>query len=143
MARLSDKELECLKVIARWFSEGKRAQARGVKTYEALGITAEEFTPIIRTMELIGAVEKLDQYDREGVISFRPTAYSLQLVRELEQQRAAGTPPPDIVEQIEKRARRKPVLAWTIIAALVLTMAISILDNLTSLMERVAAWMAK
>lgn len=142
MARLSDKELDCLKVIARWFSEGKGQQFLGDETYKELGITAQEFTPIIRTMEHIGAVDNLGTCE-DGVISFRPTAHSLQLVRELEQQRAAGTPPPDIVEQIEKRARRKPVLAWTIIAGLVLTMALSILDNLTSLIERIAAWLAR
>ena len=143
MARISDKELECLKVIARWFSEGKGQQHRGVETYEELGITAEEFTPIIRTMQLIGAVENLDQFDDVGVVSFRPTAHSLQLVREWEQKRAAGTPAADIVEQIEKRARRNPVLAWSIIVTLVLTMVLSIFDNLTSLIERVAAWLAR
>ena len=142
MAHLSAKELACLKVIARWFSEGKDQQFASNETYRALGITAEEFTPIIRTMQLIGAVGNLDIRD-EGVISFRATAYSLQLVRELERKRAAGTPAAHIVEQIQQRARRKPVLAWAIIGALVLTMVLSILVNLTSLIERIAAWLAR
>lgn len=137
MAHLSAKELECLKVIARWFSEGKGLQCLGDETCEALGITAEEFSPIILTMQHIGAVDNL-RFHEKGVSCFRPTAYSLQLVRELEQQRAAGTPPPDIVEQIQQRARRKPLLAWAIIVGLVLTMVLSILSNVASLIERVA-----
>ncbi|MCX5653681.1 MAG: hypothetical protein NTY65_03395 [Planctomycetota bacterium] len=141
MVLLNNKEIECVKVVARWFSEGKGQQFMGPETYEALGITAEEFTPTILTLRQAGAVDNLG-LDGHEVFSFRPTAYSVQIVRELDQQKATSSPP-DIVDQIKQRARRKPVLAWAIIGALVLTMVLSILDNLTSLIERIAGWLVK
>jgi len=139
MVFLNEKEIQCVKVVATWFSEGKGRQFLGPETYEALGITAEEFTPTILTLQQAGAVENLG-LDGHEVFSFRPAAWSVQLVRELDRQKAASSPP-DIVDQIEQRARRKPVVAWTIIVALVITMLLSILDNLTSLMQRIAGWL--
>ena len=51
--------------------------------------------------------------------------------------------PPDIVAQLQARARRNPWTAKIIVVGLALTAALSILTNLVALIERVIGWFYK
>jgi len=142
MAYLSSKEIRCLRVLAERFQKNETLVHSSEKTLKALGLDNSEFSAVMRTLEALGAVELHESGD--GEVGFVvTTAQSLQLVREIENKELKQKDAPDIVAQLQARARQNPVLAWIIIGALVLAMGLSMLDNLTSLVERIAGWLAR
>jgi hypothetical protein len=139
MAYVSAKEIHCLRLLAERFQKNDPLVFRNEETLKALGLDKSEYSPVMRTLGALGAVECRELGDGEvGPVVI--TAQSLQLVREIENKELTQKGPPDIVAQLQTRARQNPVLAWIIIGALVLAMGLSILDNLTSLIQRIAAW---
>ena len=128
-----------MKVVSEWFQAGEVRLFREPDTLRAMGIDDTEFSPIVNTLEHIGAVQELG-FMGADVVSFKPAALSLQLVREIEQKQAVPVAPPDIVEQFQRRARQNPRLAWIIIVALVLTVALSMIENLFAIIQRIIEW---
>jgi hypothetical protein len=139
MGYLSPRDIQCLRVIARWFLESKTLMFRNAQTLNELGVGEKEFSPIMRTLEQFGAVS-LGHVDDGEVHTFQPLPGSLQVLREVESKEQAAKDPPDIVAQLQARARRNPWTARLIVVVLVLTAVCSIADSVTALIARIMEW---
>ena len=138
---LNEKEQGVLRTIAKWYKEDKNDIDRNSAITE-LQIGDSEYNTIMLLMENIGAIEAKHGLPHEPnyvALDFTPLCYSEQLVRQINEQienekRAA---PPDIVQQLQSRARQNPLTAWTIIIFLILALLIQLLNNSWELWEKI------
>lgn len=139
---LNEKEQRVLRRISKWYREGKNDIDRDSAIAE-LQISDSEYNTIMLLMQDIGAIEAKHGFPHEPnyvALDFTPLCHSEQLVRqmdtaiEIENKKRAA--PPDIVEQLESRARQNPWTARLIIMFLILALLIPLLNSLWELLEK-------
>jgi hypothetical protein len=140
--RLNEKEQKVLRIIAKWYKEGRNDIDR-MSAITELRISDFEYNTIMLLMEHIGAIEAMHGQPSDGpnyvALDFTPLCYSEQLVRQIDEQieiekRVA---PPDIVQQLLSRVRQNPWTAWTIIVFLVLSLLVPLLNGFWELLEKI------
>lgn len=135
---LSKEEIRCVQQVAKWFEENKDFIGRK-ETMEQLRVDDNKYDTLIKKMEHIGVVEDVENVmgDRGYATSFRPSAYAQELWREIEADMQKEPAPPDIIEQLKRRARQNPLTAWVIIIFLVLALLLPMLNSLVELISKI------
>lgn len=135
---LSKEEIRCVQQVAKWFEENKDFIGRK-EAMEQLRVDGNKYDTLIKKMEHIGVVEDVENVmgDRGYATSFRPSAYAQELWREIEADMQKEPAPPDIIEQLKRRARQNPLTAWVIIIFLVLALLLPMLNSLVELISKI------
>jgi len=138
---LNEKEQEVLRTIAKWYREGKNDIDRNSAIAE-LQITDSEYNTIMLLMEKYGAIEAKHGLPHEPnyvALDFTPLCQSEQIVRQIDKQveNEKRATPPDIVQQLQSRARQNPLTAWTIIIFITLALLVPLLNSLWELLEKI------
>jgi hypothetical protein len=83
--KYSDDEKKCIRIIARWFRDNKDFILREDAIKE-LGVGDTTYDTLIKKMGHLGVVEDINNVmGKNGyAVSFRPSAYAEELVREME-----------------------------------------------------------
>jgi hypothetical protein len=141
--KLNVKEQGVLRTIAEWYREGKNDIDRTSAMAE-LQISDSEYNTIMPLMEDIGAIEARHGLSHEPnyvALDFTPLCYSEQLIRQIDEQieNEKRATPPDIVQQLQSRARQNPLTAWTIIIVLILALLVQLLNNSWELLEKIVS----
>jgi len=135
---LSEEEINCVQQVAKWFEENKDFIGRK-EAMEQLRVKDSQYETLLKKMEHIGVVEDVESVmgDRGYATSFRPSAYAQELWRDIEADMQKEPAPPDIIEQLKRRARQDPLTAWVIIIFLVLALLIPMLNSLVELLSKI------
>ena len=133
---LSEKETEFLQLLAKWFEEGKVYVPCDVAMKE-VGVDEKRYDNLVRTMEELGAIEKVSSADQCYAVLVYPSAKAVQLVREIDLEKQKMATPPDIVEQLKVRVRQNPCTAWPVIIFIALALFIPMLNNLFELINKI------
>jgi len=93
-------------------------------------------------MEKYGAIEAKHGLPHEPnyvALDFTPLCQSEQIVRQIDKQveNEKRATPPDIVQQLQSRARQNPLTAWTIIIFITLALLVPLLNSLWELLEKI------
>lgn len=135
---LSKEEIKCVQQVAKWFEENKSIVGRK-EAIKALRVEDDKYEIIIKKMEHIGVVEDVINVmgEKGYATSFRPSAYAQELWQEIEADMQKEAAPPDIIEQLKRRARQNPLTAWVIIIFLLLALLIPMLNSLVELLSKI------
>ena len=132
---LNAEEQQVLRYVAELF-ENDAGWIFSEKHSEDRGMDHQKFKVILKRLHSFGAVEDLQAAGEE--IACMPAAHAVDLVRELDQRREQeATAQPDLIEQIRAAARRKPVIAWTIIGVAILTVAVTLANGAWDLIAKI------
>jgi len=136
---LSDDELKFLKLLAQWFEEN-RDLVGADEAMEAIGLRSDPqgwacFEVLVKKMAGLGAIKEVHAADDKYATDFTPSHYAVQLCRQIEEQKRKESPP-DIVDQIQARFRRNPVVAWTVVILLALTALVTLANQAFELWSR-------
>src|SRR5262249_35200223 len=138
----SNLEKRCIRVFAVWF-EHNMTQPKPEEIQRLLGIRQDAYEPLIETMIAQGFVRRETVTGQGSILStswlvIQPAV--VQAARELARQVEEAQAPKDIVEQVSAAARRHPYLAWGLVAFFVLAAAITFLNQLLGVLEKVGNW---
>ena len=134
---LDQQEKACVRLFARWFEQNKHFCNRD-DVLQALGLDQGGYEPLIKKMELLGVIERVLSTRAGYGVHFVVTAESVQVAREIDGQESEARTPPDIVDQLKKRARRNPWLARIIIVGLLLAFLLSLLNNMIAIIQKLS-----
>jgi hypothetical protein len=130
---LSEPEIACLKRLAELYREGKTFLT---VNDPSLVLPAETREAILGTMENLGIIDRATHAIGLRFVQFNISANSVQVARQIQEQESAKKEPEDIVEQLKGTAKSKPVLAWLIIAFVVLAAAVTFANQLLDLLTK-------
>lgn len=135
---LSEEEIKCVQQVAKWFEENKDFVGRK-EAMKQLRVNDSKYDILIKKMEHIGVVEDVESVmgDRGYGKLFRPSASAQELWREIKADMQKEAAPPDIIEQLKRRARQNPLTAWVIIIFLILALLIPMLNSLVELIRKI------
>ncbi len=129
------EEQEFIRALARWFKENKGFAKRESVMLE-LGLAADEYEVLMRKMDAMGFVEQVTTTSGGYAHWFRPSASAVQAVREMDEQARKAKVPPDIIAEARSWARRKPYVAWSIVALVVLTFLVQLINGVLEFLDR-------
>lgn len=136
---LNEEEQNCIRFLAKCFSDNKVYIQRDW-AIEQMGVDGNKYVTLIRTMEGLSAVYNVTDTSKGHASSFEILPKVLQLQRELDLEEERTKAPPDIVEQLQARARQNPWIARLIVIFLILAMLIPLLNSLWELLEKIATF---
>ncbi len=134
---LNEEEQNCIRFLAKCFSDNKVFIQRDW-AIEQMRVDVNKYVTLIRTMEGLGAVYNVSNTSKGHASSFEISPKVLQLARQLDVEEQKAKAPPDVVEQLQARARQNPCLARLIIIFLILALLIPLLNSLWELLEKIA-----
>jgi hypothetical protein len=132
--RLNAKETQCVRVLAKWFDSNRSdSSIQEIADFqsEGLDVDHESLVTLLKVMEQCGAIEKVLHASSHGgeFLRFDISPHTVQIVRELDEQQRKAEEPGDIVSQMTEKARRHPVLARLIIGFLLVTTAVTFINQ--------------
>ena len=138
---LNEKEQNCIRFLAKCFSENKVFIKRDW-AIEHMRVDDITYETLIRKMEYIGAIENATNVMGKGGYgySFRISAHAEELARQLDLEEQRTKASPDIVEQLKERAQRNPLTAWLIIMFLILALLVPLLNSLWELLGKIMSF---
>lgn len=140
----NQNEIDCIKKLAACFEEGQTRRMTREWAKEQLGLDDTGYDTIMRTMETIGAIEKVDGSTRSGyATTFCISSYSVQLARQIAAQQQQSQVPPDIVDQFKQRLHRNPKTAIIVIIGVVLAILIPLLNSGIELVQKLITLFSK
>jgi len=136
--RLNEQEMKCVELIAKWFEENQYFVSRK-EAIKEMGVDDNTYDVLMKRMEHIGAIENVTNVlDAHGhAFSFRPSANSVELMREIDAQKKTMKAPVDIVEQLKKQIRQNPWTAWPIIIILGLAFLVPAINQSWELIMKI------
>lgn len=140
----SENEIDSIRKLAACFEEGQTRRMTREWAKEQLGLDDTGYDTIMRTMEKIGAIEKVDGSTRSGyATTFCISPYAVQLARQIAAQQQQAQVPPDIVDQFKQRLHRNPKTAIIVIIALGLAIFIPLLNSGIELVQKLITLFSK
>jgi hypothetical protein len=131
---LDETERECVKRLAQLYAKGQTMCT--VNDLAALGLTPENYVPVLGTMEHIGAIARPTHTAGGTYRAFNITAVAVQIDREIERQESRTPEAPNIVEQTKSAISRHPLLGYVVVALIALSFLLILINNLMTLLER-------
>ncbi len=138
MAHLNAAEVECVKRLARAFEQETPVfSSRDPKALEELGLTEENYTPVLMTMEGLGAIDNVSHSSAGKFRHFTVTAIAAQMAREIDEQESKPPEAPDIVQQTIEQFRRHPVMGRIIFWGIALGALLTVITSVITLCEKI------
>jgi hypothetical protein len=138
--RLNQTEASLVKKLAELFEQGQTQVAVSAddETDKSLGLTPENVEAVLGTLQHIGAISELWTGDGGRAFTFIITPVAVQAARAVREQETEAAKPKvrDIVAEMKETARGNRLLAWAIIAFIVLTAAITFVNQLLELLKK-------
>jgi hypothetical protein len=128
MMILNADEKTCIRRLAELF-ERNQALVRDKSVWESFGLSPERRIPFLTTMAELGVIVNLSPTNTDQFRAFEITSKAVQITRELDEQEKKGKEPEDIVAKVQETARKHPVVAWVIIGFILLTAAITLVNQ--------------
>ena len=134
----NENEIDSIRKLAACFEEGQTRRMTREWAKEQLGLDDTGYDTIMRTMEKIGAIEKVEGSTRSGyATTFCISPNAVQLARQIAAQHQQAQVPPDIVAQFKQRLHRNPKTAIIVIIALGLAIFIPLLNILFEVLPKI------
>jgi hypothetical protein len=131
---LKGAEIGCVKILAKSYENGQRA-FNYQSDWESIGLTEENFSPVLLMLEHYGIIsDAIKDFDIE-FRAFQITPLAVQIARDIEDQEKKKEEPKDIVEGVTQMARKNRTLATVIIFGLVLTAALTAVNQFLSILK--------
>lgn len=143
--RISDAEIKCIQILAQQFENGGNylTNPRDVLTQGGMdwngGVT---FNGLLGMMERYGVIDKIEHSDQVLYLAFGITGRAVELARQIELAWKQAQEPRDIVEQLTIGAKKRPIIAWMIIAFFVLTAAATLINQTIQIFQNLG-WIPK
>jgi hypothetical protein len=143
MTRLSADEIVCVKKMAELYEAGEGwvkvtgHDPQGNPVDEiGMAVPAEKRTAILGVMEhTLGLILNVRHNSEVQYSIFQISPTVLQVAREIQAEETKEEEPEDIVDQVQRAARRRPVLAWIIVAFFIITALITLTNQLLQLLK--------
>ena len=140
--RFNEDETHLIKLLAEHSGGARYEFIDDDELAHRSGLSSDRFHTALKALEGRGLIEERAMSGGSGKPSLAPAPRVLDLHREIqarhEAQRKAEQQPPDIVAQLQARARRHPVWARVIIVGLVAALVLPAIAALVTIIER--AW---
>ena len=130
-------EAACIELFAEFFEKGK-ARYRSHSFEELLRdtqLTKDNCDPVLTMLKERGIISDLDKFMHEGVVSFTITSRAVQEARQMIILKKQEEESKDIVEQVTKALRRKPVVGWIIIVSIIIGVIVSVAANVSTIIN--------
>jgi hypothetical protein len=135
---LKGVEIVCVKALAKCFEEN-RSVWTSPDGWEEIGLTAENYGPVLDLMEMCGAIENVTHTMGDRFAYFTITPQAVQIAREIEaqdeQRQAKEKEGKDIVEHVKVTLRKHPVMGWLCVVAIALVAVATALNQFLSLFK--------
>ena len=135
---LNEQEKKCVELLAHLFEHNEKF-VNQQSIIEQMGINGANYDVLMKTMEHLGAVEKVStQIGRWGHITvLHPSPCAVELLREIEAEKKSMQAPVDIIDQVKKQIRQNPWTAWPIIIILGLAFLVPAINQLWELIMKI------
>jgi hypothetical protein len=141
--RLNKTEIECVQRLADMFEQGNiYLTADFVGEEGELNASPERRAAILATMETMGLLADVTHGDQVRYFSFTITPKAVLLAREIKAMQEKESEPGDVVEQITISARKRPIIAYAIVAFFVLTAAVTLINQALQILQNLG-WIPK
>ena len=103
---------------------------------EELGMTPENRQAVLTAIEAFGIIGDVDYSSDTGGFAFEITSKAVQAARDIQRQEAGRSEPRSIVAELQSTAKANPVWAWVIVGFVILTAAVTLVNQVWQLVDR-------
>lgn len=131
-------EVECVKRLAERFERGE-THLRIFGKWEQLGLTNENFIPVLTMMVSLGVIQEDNKHAGQPFRSFAITAKSAILARQIEEHAKKQAERKDIVEIVKLTLRKHPVTAWSFLVFLAIGGLLAFVNQVLTFLKNIKA----
>lgn len=139
--RLTANEIAIIKKLANLYASGVTSW-RLENDHDALGLTAENYAPMMGIMERYGAIEGVQHTAAQRFSTFRISPMIIQLSRQIAEKEQEAPKLKNNVEEIKAFMQSKPIIAWLVIGSGVILILLNAANGTVTLLQNLG-FMAK
>jgi hypothetical protein len=131
-------EIACVNELAAMFEKGESYVMANPADDEKSDLNAspEQRAAILETLESMGIIADATHSGDMRYLAFRITSQAVQVARAIKAKHEEASKPEDIVEQLKGAAKSNRIIAWLIIAFIVVTALVTFVNQLWELLRK-------